>query len=157
MLNGIHRPRISQATTEVAPSGGTLRHRRCRIVRGADSDDDVEYWGPLVRVFDPVESKKNFILQWTHSNVIWKVARVPGQSSRTLRLMCRPVFTVPRKDPTFGGFHTFPWVWILVDQDHQTTTENVGHMPAASMVGCSVPRDDEALENCFIGERVRCS
>ena len=50
--------------------------------------------------------------------MIWKGTWVPDQSSRTLRLTRRPVFTVP----TRGEIQVL-WMWILGDQDHQTTTD----------------------------------
>ena len=98
--------RMSQSTTEVAPSGGdrevpeeVSRSQGTWVDMTVEDSDDDEKWDPDIRVLDPVESDddSDSVLA---SNVNWKGTWVPDQSSRT---MCRPVFTGPRKVPTCGA------------------------------------------------------
>ena len=63
-----------------------------------DSDDEDDEWDPDIRVFDPVESDDDSVLDALQRD--WRGTWAPDQSSRTV---CRPVCTVPREVPTCGA------------------------------------------------------
>ena len=76
--------RMSQATTEVAPSSGDREVPSSGTVEMTveDSDDDDEEWDPDVSVFDPAESDNDSVLDALQRDLEADVG--PDQSSRTM-------------------------------------------------------------------------
>ena len=118
----------------VAPQEVSHRQETWVDVTVADSDDDVEHWGFDVRVFDPVESDEEF--DSLEDAFQRHLEAGPRSKFENVEVDMSPNFHSGQERIQHLG-HPLPWVWILVDQDHQTTTDDVGHMPVASTVGAS--------------------
>ena len=92
----------------------------------ADSDDDVDKdWGLDVRVFDPVISVEDSDCVVDALQRDLEGDAGPKPKFENIEVECRQVFTVPTKVLTFVAFHHLPCVWIPVDEDRQTITDDL--------------------------------